>query len=81
MSTTSGVDLTALLRRSQVAGIDAEQQFVALLYQDLQAIAARRMRRERPEYTWQPTSPVKEVFLHLRAEGALAAAPPIGGFS
>jgi ECF sigma factor len=75
MSTTSDDDLAGLLRRTQVADTDAEQQFVALLYQDLQAIAARRMRREPPEYTWQRTSPVKEAFLHLRAEGALAAAP------
>jgi hypothetical protein len=73
MSTTSGDDLTGLLRRTQ-ADTDAEQQVVALLYQDHRASAARRMRRERPEDTWQPTSLVNEAFLRLRAEGALAAA-------
>ena len=74
MSTTSGDDLTGLLRRTQAGDPDAEQQLVALLYQDLRAIAARRMRRERPEHTWQPTLLVNEAFLRLRADGTLAAA-------
>jgi hypothetical protein len=55
MSTTSRDDLTGLLRRTQAGDTDAEQQVVALLYQDLRAIAARRMRTERPEDTWQPS--------------------------
>ena len=63
MSTTSGDDLTGVLRRAQAGDTDAEQQLVALLYQDLRAIAARRMRRERPEHTWQPTLLVNEAFL------------------
>jgi RNA polymerase sigma-70 factor, ECF subfamily len=75
MSTTSGDDLTGLLRRTQAGDTDAEQQLVALLYQDLRAIAARRMRRERPEHTWQPTLLVNEAFMRLRADGTLAAAP------
>jgi hypothetical protein len=48
MSTMSCDDLTGLLRRTQAGDTDAEQQLVALLYQDLRAIAARRMRGERP---------------------------------
>ena len=75
MSTTSGDDLTGLLRRTQAGDTDAEQQLVALLYQDLRAIAARQMRRERPEHTWQPTVLVNEAFMRLRADGTLAAAP------
>jgi RNA polymerase sigma factor (TIGR02999 family) len=75
MLTTSGDDLTGLLRRTQAGDTDAEQQVVALLYEDLRAIAARRMRRERPEHTWQPTLLANEAFLRLRAEGTLAAAP------
>ena len=75
MSTTCGDDLTGLLRLTQAGDSDAEQQLVGLLYQDLRAIAARRMRRERPEHTWQPTLLAHEAFLRLRAEGALAAAP------
>ena len=75
MSTTSGDDLTDLLRRTREGDADAEQRLVALLYQDLRAIAARRMRRERPEHTWQPTLLVNEAFLRLRADGTLATAP------
>jgi RNA polymerase sigma factor (TIGR02999 family) len=74
MSTKSGDDLTGLLRRTQAGDTDAEQQLVAILYQDLRAIAARRMRRERPEHTWQPTLLVNEAFMRLRADGTLAAA-------
>jgi hypothetical protein len=80
ISTTSGDALTGLLRRTQAGDTGAGHQFVALIDRDLWAIAARRMRRERPEHTWQPTSPVNEAFLRLRAEGALAVAPS-GRFS
>jgi RNA polymerase sigma factor (TIGR02999 family) len=75
MSTTPGDDLSGLLRRTRAGDTDAEQQLVALFYQDLRAIAARRMRRERPEHTWQPTMLVNEAFMRLRADGTLAAAP------
>jgi hypothetical protein len=80
MSTASGNDLMSMLRRMQAGDLGAEQQLVALLYQDRPAIAARRMRRERPEHTWQPTVLVNEVFMRLRADGTLAAAP-VGRFS
>jgi hypothetical protein len=46
MSTTSRDDLMGLLRRIQAGDADAEQLLVALLYQDLRGIAARRMRME-----------------------------------
>ncbi len=74
MSTASGDDVTELLRRARAGDLDAEQQLVTHLYQDLRAIAARRMRRERPEHTWQPTLLVNEAFLRLRGDGTLAAA-------
>ncbi len=75
MSTSSDDDLSGLLRRIQAGDPDAESQLVALLYQDLRAIAAHRMRRERPEHTWQPTLLVNEAFMRLRADGTLATAP------
>jgi RNA polymerase sigma factor (TIGR02999 family) len=75
MPMTSGDEVTVLLRRTRAGDPDAERQVVALLYQDLRAIAARRMRRERPEHTWQPTLLVNEAFLRLRADGTLATAP------
>jgi RNA polymerase sigma factor (TIGR02999 family) len=75
MSTTSDDDLKSLLRRMRAGDADAEQELVALLYLDLRAIAARRMRKERPEHTWQPTLLVNEAFMRLRADGTLASAP------
>jgi RNA polymerase sigma factor (TIGR02999 family) len=75
MSMMSGDDLSELLRRIQAGDNDAEQQLVALLYQDLRVIAARRMRRERPDHTWQPTLLVNEALMRLRADGTLARAP------
>jgi RNA polymerase sigma factor (TIGR02999 family) len=75
MSMMSGDELSDLLRRIQAGDTDAEQQLVALLYQDLRVVAARRMRRERPDHTWQPTVLVNEAFLRLRADGTLARAP------
>ncbi len=84
MATPSGDDLADLLRRTQAGDADAERQLVALLYQDLRAIAARRMRRERPEHTWQPTLLVHEAFLRLRARrdpcsSPRSDVPPEGG--
>jgi RNA polymerase sigma factor (TIGR02999 family) len=75
MSTTSDDDLKRLLRRMRAGDADAEQELVALLYLDLRAIAARRMRKERPEHTWQPTLLVDEAFMRLRGDGTLASAP------
>jgi RNA polymerase sigma-70 factor, ECF subfamily len=75
MSTTSDDDLKSLLRRMRAGDADAEQELVALLYLDLRAIAARRMRKERPEHTWQPTLLVNEAFMRLRADGTVASAP------
>lgn len=74
MTPESGEDLTELLRRVRAGENAAEHELIALLYQDLRAIAARRMRRERPDHTWQPTVLVNEALLRLRADGSLAAA-------
>ena len=41
MSATACDELTSLLRRTQAGDSDAEQQLVALLYQDLRVIAAQ----------------------------------------
>ena len=74
MTAASEDDLAALLDRVKAGDAAAEAERVALLYQDLRAIAAHRMRRERPDHTWQPTALVHEALLRLRADGTLAAA-------
>jgi RNA polymerase sigma factor (TIGR02999 family) len=50
---------------------EAGSKLVALLYNDLRTIAARRMRRERPDHTWQATALVNETLLRLCADGTL----------
>jgi RNA polymerase sigma-70 factor (ECF subfamily) len=73
MTATSGDGLSDLFDRLRAGDGAAEAELVALLYQDLRAIAARRMRRERPDHTWQPTVLVNEALLRLRADDTLAA--------
>ena len=70
----SGEGLTDLLCRIKAGDRAAENQLVALLYQDLRAIAARRMRQERPDHTWQASDLVNEALLRLRGDGTLTAA-------
>jgi RNA polymerase sigma-70 factor (ECF subfamily) len=42
-----------------------EEQLVPLVYAELRGIAARYMRRERPDHTLQPTALVNEAYLRL----------------
>lgn len=74
MTMASGEELTDLLCRIKAGDHAAENQLIAHLYQDLRAIAARRMRRERPDHTWQPSDLVNEALLRLRGDGTLTAA-------
>ena len=61
----------SLLGRIRAGDADAEGPLIALLYKDLRVLAARRMRRERPDHTWQPTALVNEALLRLRRDGTL----------
>jgi RNA polymerase sigma factor (TIGR02999 family) len=67
-------DVTSLLGRIREGDADAEGLLIALLYKDVRALAARRMRRERPDHTWQPTALVNEALLRLRGDGTLERA-------
>ncbi len=64
-------DAARLLVRIRAGDGDAEGLLVALLYKDLRLLAARRMRRERPDHTWQPTALVHEALIRLRGDGTL----------
>ncbi len=64
-------DAARLLDRMRAGEGEAEGLLIALLYKDLRALAARRMRRERPDHTWQPTELVNEALLRLRRDGTL----------
>jgi len=54
---------------------DAADRLVELFYPELRRMAAARMRRERPDHTWQPTVLVNELYLELIRVNAL---PPGG---
>lgn len=44
---------------------DAADELMPLVYDELRAIAARYLRRERPDHTLEPTALVHEVYLRL----------------
>jgi RNA polymerase sigma factor (TIGR02999 family) len=48
-------------------------RLLPLLYAELRDIAARHMRRERPDHTLQPTALVHEAFLRLAGAAPLSA--------
>jgi RNA polymerase sigma factor (TIGR02999 family) len=74
VETDTNDDVASLLCRIRAGDSKAEGLFIALLYKDLRALAARRMRRERPDHTWQPTELVNEALLRLRGDGTLEKA-------
>lgn len=63
MSTSS--EVTRLLKRMNGGDSEATGALVPLLYEELRALAAGYMARERPGHTLQPTALVNEAFFRL----------------
>lgn len=65
MSSPTQATVTALL--DDLAGGDATAfgRLLPLVYDELRALAASQLRRERPDHTLQPTALVHEVYLKL----------------
>jgi len=57
--------VTALLNRWREGDTTAVGKLLPLVYSELRRIAARQLRRERPNHTLQPTALVHEVYLKL----------------
>lgn len=57
--------VTRLLADLRAGRPDVVEQVLPLVYDELRAIAARHMRRERPGHTLQPTALVHDAFLKL----------------
>jgi RNA polymerase sigma factor (TIGR02999 family) len=57
--------VTALLKRWCQGDSTALEKLLPLVYDELRRIAARQLRRERPNHTLQPTALVHEVYLKL----------------
>src|SRR5579871_4190358 len=70
-STLDGVSpsVPELFDRLRSGDQSALNPLIASLYQELHRIAARHLRRERPEHTLQPTALVHEAYLKLFDSG------------
>lgn len=60
-----GTDVTELLIASRGGSADALERLLPLLYDELRALAARAMSRERADHTLEPTALVHEAWLRL----------------
>jgi RNA polymerase sigma-70 factor (ECF subfamily) len=58
-------DVTLLLQRMRGGDAHAASELIPLIYRELHVIAAKHMRRERPDHTLQSTVLVHEAFLQL----------------
>jgi RNA polymerase sigma factor (TIGR02999 family) len=59
------IDAARLMRDAAVGNQQASQELLPLVYRQLRAIAAQRMKLERSDHTLQPTALVHEAFLKL----------------
>jgi len=62
---TGTVNLTGLLQRMQAGDKQASDKAVGLVYDELHRIAAKAIRRERPDHLLQATALIHEAFVHL----------------
>src|SRR5262245_57983472 len=58
-------DVTQLLREWRNGDQQAFEKLTALVYDELRRLAARYLRRERPDHTLQATALVNEAYLQL----------------
>jgi RNA polymerase sigma-70 factor, ECF subfamily len=64
----SAGEITALLAAMKSGDPRAESNLLALVYQELNRLAQRQMRRERPGHTLQPTALVNEAYIRLMGQ-------------
>jgi RNA polymerase sigma-70 factor, ECF subfamily len=60
-------EVTQTLRLVRAGDKDAQSRLMSIVYTELYAMAARLMRKERPDHTLQPTALVNEAYLRLVA--------------
>jgi len=65
VSDPAGDEITRLLQDWSGGSAAALSRLVELVYPELRRIAARHLRRERPDHTLQPTALVNEAYLRL----------------
>ena len=64
-STQATEPITELLVRFRDGDRSAGERVLTVLYSELRRIAARHLRRERPDHSLQPTALVNEAYLRL----------------
>ena len=65
MAQPSSHDVTQLLREWRNGDLQALEKLTTLVYDELRRLAARYLRRERPDHTLQATALVNEAYLQL----------------
>jgi RNA polymerase sigma factor (TIGR02999 family) len=60
-------DATQLLRRFDAGDREAGETLLRAVYDDLRALAARHLAKERPDHTLQPTALLHEAWLKLES--------------
>ncbi|GJM23278.1 MAG: extracytoplasmic sigma factor ECF [Planctomycetota bacterium] len=58
-------DITQLLSASSAGDAQAAEELLPLVYDELRALAARRLRTERVDHTLEPTALVHEAYVRL----------------
>jgi RNA polymerase sigma factor (TIGR02999 family) len=66
-------EVTQLLHAARGGDRDAMNRIVPLVYEDLRAIASRKLRREGRERTMRPTSLVHETYMKLSSRAVFRA--------
>jgi RNA polymerase sigma factor (TIGR02999 family) len=75
MSYESRADLTHLMERVRSGEEGARDELVTIVYDELRRVAARLMRRERPDHTLAATGVVHEAVIRLLDGEVLESAP------
>jgi len=70
MQPPSPSEVTRLLKDWSRGDSSALDQLMPILYDELRAVAARYLRRERQDHTLQPTALVNEAYLRLIDQGS-----------
>jgi RNA polymerase sigma-70 factor, ECF subfamily len=63
-----GSKLTLILGRARAGDEQAQDELIALVYDELRRVASRLMRRERTDHTLSPTAVVHEAVIRLLGE-------------
>ena len=73
-------DVTLLLNQMAEGDQEAAQKLYPLIYNELRGIAARSLRRERPNHTLEPTALVNEAYLKFSSQRIIRSWFPVANW-